>query len=94
MTTKNSLDSLFRPKSIAVIGASGTPTKIGGVPIAHLKRYGFKGPIYPINPQYESIQDLRAYKSVKDVGQEIDLAIVAVPAASRCRRSRRRPKRR
>ena len=82
MTTKNSLDSLFRPKSIAVIGASGTPTKIGGVPIAHLLRYGFKGPIYPINPQYESIQELRAYKSVKDVGQEIDLAIVAVPAAS------------
>lgn len=82
MTTKNSLDSLFRPKSIAVIGASGTPTKIGGVPIAHLKRYGFRGPIYPINPQYESIQDLRAYESVKDVGQEIDLAIVAVPAAS------------
>jgi acetate---CoA ligase (ADP-forming) len=80
MTTKNSLDSLFRPKSIAVIGASGTPTKIGGVPIAHLLRYGFRGPIYPINPQYESIQDLRAYKSVKDVGQEIDMAIVAVPA--------------
>lgn len=80
MTTKNSLDSLFRPKSIAVIGASSTPTKIGGVPIAHLKRYGYKGPIYPINPQSETIQDLRAYKSVKDVGKEIDLAIVAVPA--------------
>ena len=54
MTTRNSLDSLFRPKSIAVIGASGTPTKIGGVPIAHLKRYGYRGPIYPINPQYET----------------------------------------
>ena len=81
MTTKNTLDSLFRPKSIAVIGASSTPTKIGGVPIAHLKRYGYKGPIYPVNPQNDTIQDLRAYKSVKDVGQEIDLAIVAVPAA-------------
>ncbi|MDQ8730999.1 acetate--CoA ligase family protein [Bradyrhizobium sp. LHD-71] len=81
MTTRHSLDSLFRPKSIAVIGASGTATKIGGVPIAHLKRYGYRGEIYPINPQYESIQDLRAYKSVKDVGKEIDLAIVAVPAA-------------
>ncbi len=81
MTTKNSLNSLFRPKSIAVIGASSTPTKIGGVPIAHLKRYGFRGPIYPINPQSGTIQDLRAYKSIKDVGQEIDLAIVAVPAA-------------
>jgi len=81
MITKNSLDSLFRPKSIAVIGASSTPTKIGGVPIAHLKRYGYKGPIYPINPQNDTIQDLRAYKSVKDIGKEIDLAIVAVPAA-------------
>jgi acyl-CoA synthetase (NDP forming) len=81
MTTRNSLDSLFRPKSIAVIGASGTPTKIGGVPIAHLKRYGFRGEIFPINPQYETIQDLRAYKSIKDVNKEIDLAIVAVPAA-------------
>ena len=81
MTTKNSLNSPFRPKSIAVIGASSTPTKIGGVPIAHLKRYGYRGEIYPINPQSETIQDLRAYKSVKDVGKEIDLAIVAVPAA-------------
>jgi acyl-CoA synthetase (NDP forming) len=81
MTTRNSLDSLFRPKSIAVIGASGTPTKIGGVPIAHLKRYGFRGEIFPINPQYETVQDLSAYKSIKDVGKEIDLAIVAVPAA-------------
>jgi acetate---CoA ligase (ADP-forming) len=81
MTTRNSLDSLFRPKSIAVIGASSTPTKIGGVPIAHLKRYNFRGPIYPINPQADTIQDLRAYKSIKDVGKEIDLAIVAVPAA-------------
>lgn len=79
--TRNSLDALFRPKSIAVIGASGTPTKIGGVPVAHLKRYGYRGEIFPINPQYETIQDLRAYKSVKDVGKEIDLAIVAVPAA-------------
>ena len=81
MTTKNSLDSLFRPKSIAVIGASSTPTKIGGVPIAHLLRYGFRGPIYPINPQAGEIQGLRAYNNIKDVGQEIDLAIVAVPAS-------------
>ena len=81
MTTKNSLDSLFRPKSIAVIGASSTPTKIGGVPIAHLKRYSFQGPIYPINPQSDTIQDLPAYKSIKDVGKAIDLAIIAVPAA-------------
>jgi acyl-CoA synthetase (NDP forming) len=83
MTTRQaaSLDPLIRPKSIAVIGASGTPTKIGGVPIAHLKRYGYRGEIYPINPQYETIQDLRAYPNIKAVGKDIDLAIVAVPAA-------------
>jgi acyl-CoA synthetase (NDP forming) len=81
MTIGHSLDALFRPKSIAVIGASGTPTKIGGVPISYLIRYGFRGPVYPVNPQQENIQGFQAYKSIKDVGQEIDLAIVAVPAA-------------
>lgn len=83
MTTRqaNSLDNLFRPKSIAVIGASATPTKIGGVPIAHLLRYGYRGDIFPINPQHQTIQDLRAYPDVRAVGKDIDLAIVAVTAA-------------
>ncbi len=76
-----SLDLLFRPRSIAVIGASGTPTKIGGVPIAHLLRYGFRGPIYPVNPAHKEIQGLRAYPKVAAIGKPVDLAIVAVPAA-------------
>lgn len=76
-----SLDALFRPQSIAIIGASGTPTKIGGVPIAHLLRYGYRGDIFPINPQHQTIQGLPAYPNVKAVDRDIDLAIVAVPAA-------------
>jgi acyl-CoA synthetase (NDP forming) len=77
----NSLDPLFRPRSIAVIGASGTPSKIGGMPIAHLKRFGFAGPIYPVNPLHAEIQGLKAWPSIGAIGQPVDLAIVAVPAA-------------
>ena len=63
-----SLELLFRPRSIAVIGASGTPTKIGGVPIAHLLRYGFRGADLSDQPAIREIQELRAYKNVKDRG--------------------------
>ena len=76
----HSLDSFFRPRSVAVIGASSTPTKIGGVPVAYFKRLGFKGPIYPVNPQQNEIQELKAYPSVSAIGQPVDLAVVAVPA--------------
>lgn len=47
----DSLDPLFKPRSVAVIGASSTPTKIGGLPIAFLLAQGFAGEIYPINPK-------------------------------------------
>jgi acyl-CoA synthetase (NDP forming) len=77
----HSLDSFFRPRSVAVIGASSTPTKIGGVPVAYFKRLGFKGPIYPVNPQQSEIQELKAYPTVSAIGQPVDLAVVAVPAA-------------
>ena len=54
---------VLSPRSVAVIGASSTPTKIGGVPFAYFKRLGFKGPIYPVNPQQSEIQELKAYPS-------------------------------
>jgi acyl-CoA synthetase (NDP forming) len=80
MPAPHSLDSFFRPRSVAIIGASSTPTKIGGVPVAYFKRLGFKGPIYPVNPQQSEIQELKAYPSVSAIGQPVDLAVVAVPA--------------
>ena len=79
-TVKNSLDSLFRPTSIAVIGASSTPTKIGGVPVDYLKRLGFKGAVYPVNPTVPEVQGLKAYPTVAAIKQPVDMAIVAVPA--------------
>ena len=74
-----SLDALFRPRSIAVIGASSDATRIGGRPIAFSKR-AFKGAIVPINPNRNEIQGLRAYPSIKDAPGDIDQAIIAVPA--------------
>lgn len=75
-----SLDSLFTPRSVAVVGASDTPMKIGAIPITYLLRQGFMGRILPINPSRETVQGLRAWPSLAAVGEPIDLAIIAVPA--------------
>ena len=79
--TSEDLDRLFRPRSVAVIGASATPTKIGGLPIAFLLAQGFEGPIFPINPKASEVQGLKAYTHIGEVAGQVDLAIVAVPAA-------------
>lgn len=75
------MDALFSPESVAVIGASGDPSRIGGRPVDYLKRYGFAGPIYPINPKREVVQGLKAYPSIGAVPGPVDLAIIAMPAS-------------
>lgn len=74
------LQPLFQPASIAVIGASSDPAKISGMPIAHLKAFGYSGKIFPVNPKSPEIQGLRAWPDLVAIGQPIDLAICAVPA--------------
>lgn len=76
-----SLASLFRPRSIAVIGASRAENAIGHRALEGLLRAGFSGPVYPINPSAHSVSSVRAYPSILDVPDEIDLAVIAVPAA-------------
>ncbi|MDO8279078.1 MAG: acetate--CoA ligase family protein [Burkholderiaceae bacterium] len=76
----SSLSRLFRPASVAVIGASADPLRIGGRPLHYLKTGGFAGAIYPINPKRDEIQGLKAYASIKDVPARVDLAIIALPA--------------
>lgn len=78
---RDSLDRLFRPRTVAVIGASSTPTKIGGLPISFLLANGFDGQIFPINPNADEMQGLRAYPSIAEVAGKVDLAIIAVPAS-------------
>lgn len=73
-----SLHRLLYPRSIAVIGASSDPRKIGGRPIDFLKRSGFEGRIVPVNPNAAEVQGLPSFPKIGDAG-EIDVAICAVP---------------
>jgi len=78
---KHSLDSLLRPQSVAVIGASDTKSRIGGRPIHFMHEHGYKGKIYPVNPNRDTVQGLTAYPSIIDVPEAVDCAVIAVPAA-------------
>ena len=73
-----SFEKLLAPRSVAVIGASTNPAKVGHSVLYNIVSGGFEGEVYPINPGAESILDRRAYPSVKDVPGEIDLAVVVV----------------
>lgn len=75
------LDTLFYPKSVAVIGASQDPQKVGYAILNNLLKFGYKGIIYPINPKKDEILGVKAYKSIFDVSEEIGLAVVSIPAA-------------
>jgi acyl-CoA synthetase (NDP forming) len=75
------LDSFLSPRSVAVVGASSTPTKIGAVPVRYLVEQGYAGEIYPINARTDEIAGRRAYPSLQAVGRTIDLAVFAIPAS-------------
>jgi len=75
-----SLEKLFIPQSIAVIGASSKKGKIGYAIMENIIKYGYKGKVYPVNIKEKEIMGLKAYKSVLDVKGDIDLAIIAIPA--------------
>ena len=74
------LDYFFYPKSVAIIGASSNPKKAGNALVKNFIDYGFKGQIFPINPQATEILGLKAYPSLKEVPTDIDLAVFALPA--------------
>ncbi|MFH7864962.1 MAG: CoA-binding protein, partial [Candidatus Aenigmatarchaeota archaeon] len=71
------LDKFFNPKSVAIIGASHTPGKIGYAILESMKM-SFNGKIYPINPNISEIMGLKTYSSVLDIEDQIDLAIIVV----------------
>jgi len=71
----------FAPASIAILGASENPHKVGGRPIAFMKQYGFKGRIYPVNPTRAEVQGLRAYASLADLPEVPEVVVVAVGGA-------------
>ena len=74
------LKSLLEARSVAVIGASSDPLKIGGRPIDYLRRYGFSGRIVPVNPNRAEIQGLRCFRNLSET-EPVDLAIISAPAS-------------
>jgi len=75
----HNLDKVFRPNSVAIIGASKKKGGIGLAVVNNLEKSGYKGKIFPVNPHYKIINGLPTYPSLSDIGQSIDLAVVATP---------------
>lgn len=78
------LDILFKPGSIAVLGASKNPAKIGNAVVRNLLASKYEGIIYPVNPKDKLIENLTCYASVLDIPDPVDLAVMCVPARLVC----------
>lgn len=76
---KPSLDPILAPRSIAVIGASRTPSTIGHQILANLLRYGYTGTVYPVNPATASVHSIKAWPDVTAIPDPVDLAVICVP---------------
>jgi len=76
-----SVHNLLHPRSVALIGASADPDKVGYAVLGNLLRADFAGPVFPVNAERRSVRGVRAYPSVLDIPDPVDLAVVAVPAA-------------
>lgn len=80
MKSFGNLEALFKPRSVAMIGASTSPGKLGYDILYNLIHAGLKGPIYPVNPKADSILDLTAYKDIASLPKPPELAVVVIPA--------------
>ena len=74
------LTGLFNPEAVAVVGASRNPQKVGHSILKNIIQHGYGGRIYPINPSADSIEGLRCFRSITDVKDRVDLAVIAIPA--------------
>lgn len=74
------LKIFFEPKSVAVVGASRTPGKIGNSILRNLLKLGYEGQIFPVNPRAEEIEGLRSYASVAAIPEAVELVVMAIPA--------------
>lgn len=81
MTIRN-LNHLFRPESVAVIGASSRPRSVGATVLQNLVTGGFAGPIYPVNPKYDQLAGLQVFRNVAQLPQTPELAVICTPPAT------------
>ncbi|UGT66444.1 GNAT family N-acetyltransferase [Nocardia gipuzkoensis] len=77
-----SVGNLLAPRSVAVIGATPATGRVGGALLANLLSGLFQGPVFPVNPNRKSVRGVRAYATVREIPDEVDLAVVAVPPAA------------
>ncbi|MCG2776165.1 MAG: CoA-binding protein [Desulfobacterales bacterium] len=77
----HSLDKIFKPESMAIIGASEKEGSIGFSLVKNVGEAGYQRKIFPVNPRHKFIQGLPAYSSIRKIGEPVDLAVVAVPIA-------------
>ncbi|MBX5464983.1 MAG: GNAT family N-acetyltransferase [Clostridia bacterium] len=80
LATAASLEPFFRPATVAVVGASRDPQRLGHLLFRHLLEGGFQGVVYPVNPSAHAVAAVRAYPSLRDLPEPVDLAVVVVPA--------------
>ncbi len=73
------LDAIFSPRSVAVVGASSTPGKVGHDIFVNILRGGYRGTLYPVNPSAPAISCVKAYPSVTDIPDPVDLAMIILP---------------
>ncbi|MEE9556241.1 MAG: acetate--CoA ligase family protein [Candidatus Adiutricales bacterium] len=75
----NNIESIMNPKSIAVVGATNRPGSVGGAVFNNILNAGFKGVLYPVNPKANSVRSVKAYPTLLDIPDEVDLVMVIVP---------------
>ena len=73
------LDAIFSPKAVAVLGASTIPGKVGHDIFENILKGGYTGTLYPVNPKAKSIQCIKAYPTIFDIPDEVDLAMIILP---------------
>ena len=73
------MNSLFNPRTIAVVGASDDLSRIGGLPIRFLRQHGYPGRIFPVNPKYREIAGLPCFPTLTDIPEPVDLALIGIP---------------
>jgi len=78
------IESLMNPRSIAVVGATNRPGSVGLAVFRNIFAAGFQGVLYPVNPKAKSVQSVKAYPKLADIPDEVDLAVVIVPAEIVC----------
>jgi acetyltransferase len=75
------LEGLLSPKSIAIVGASSAPEKVGAIVLKNILSSGFTGHVYPVNPHEPKIGDLQCFPDVKSLPEVVDLVVIAIPSS-------------